>query len=75
MYVVFLPSTVDPSPSWRLKKEFSAALPRPTCVRGARRARASLVSDVEKRRQTVSDYTAGRYLVMSRKAEEIGGHD
>ena len=22
-----------------------------------------------------SDYTAGRYLVMSRKAEEIGGHD
>ena len=42
---------------------------------GARRARASLVSDVGKRRQTVSDYTAGRYLVMSRKAEEIGGHD
>ena len=33
------------------------------CMRaGARRARASLVSDVEKKRQTVSDYTAGRYL-------------
>ena len=30
---------------------------------GARRARASLVSDVEKERQTVSDYTVGRYLV------------
>ena len=28
---------------------------------GARRARASLVSDVEKRQQTVSDYTAARW--------------
>ena len=42
---------------------------------GARRARASLGSEVEKERQTVSDYTTGRYLVRSRKAEEIGGHD
>ena len=39
---------------------------------GARRARASLVSDVEKEWQTVSDYTAGRYLVSLGRPRKSG---